>query len=306
MMSLTNPPLGRLQGVIAAVPTPLDASGQPRIDALLRFCDRLLTTGCNGINLLGTTGEATSLTSDARLRIMEAVAMAGRAGNMMVGTGTPSLESTVLLTRAASDFGFRGALVLPPFFYPDPTDDAIFEYFSEVVRQANPDCGIYLYNIPQNTGIKLSPPLVKRLHEAHPKSIVGLKDSSGDLAYATQVAAELEDFDVFPSHEATLAQSRANGFKGCISATVNVAPWFAHDVYKTQAGAGHAFDAMNHVRGKLASLGLIPAVKAAVSLIQADGEWLRPLLPLRALGEPALAEVRALLAKHSIAVGASK
>src|SRR5580704_10873442 len=104
-----------LHGVIAAVATAVDAKGEPdcaRSTALARF---LLDTGCDGLNVLGTTGEATSFSLDQRKRVMTAYAAAGLPlDRMMVGTGASALADAIALTRHAAELGFAGALVLPP------------------------------------------------------------------------------------------------------------------------------------------------------------------------------------------------
>src|SRR6266851_8488271 len=108
----------KLQGVIAAVATAVDDKGEPdsaRSTALARF---LLDNGCDGLNVLGTTGEATSFSLDQRRRVMSAYAASGLPlDRMMVGTGAAALADAVALTKHAGELGFAGALVLPPFYY---------------------------------------------------------------------------------------------------------------------------------------------------------------------------------------------
>ena len=116
----------RPRGVIAATATPVDAAGAPDHARLVAHCKALLDGGCDAINLLGTTGEATAFGVEQRLAVMHAVADAGLPlDRFMVGTGVPALAETVRLTRAACELGFAGALVLPPFFYPDIADDGL-------------------------------------------------------------------------------------------------------------------------------------------------------------------------------------
>jgi hypothetical protein len=104
-----------LHGVIAAIATAVDPSGEPdcaRSIALARF---LLANGCDGLNVLGTTGEATSFSLDQRRRVMNAYAESGLPlTRMMVGTGAAALADAITLTRHAAELGFAGALVLPP------------------------------------------------------------------------------------------------------------------------------------------------------------------------------------------------
>src|ERR1035438_10440121 len=108
----------RVGGVCAATLTPFDGRCGPDPDALVAHCRRLLANGCNAINLLGTTGEATSLSIAARLGVMEAIAESGLPlARFLVGTGAAAFADAAILTRAAVEFGFSGALVVPPFYF---------------------------------------------------------------------------------------------------------------------------------------------------------------------------------------------
>ena len=105
----------KLKGVIAAIATAIDACGAPdcvRSVALARF---LLANGCDGLNVLGTTGEATSFSTEQRMRVMSAYHAADLPmDRLMVGTGAAALADAIALTRHAAELGFAGALLLPP------------------------------------------------------------------------------------------------------------------------------------------------------------------------------------------------
>src|SRR5438132_10149573 len=109
-------PANNLRGVIAAIATAVDEQGAPdcaRSTALARY---LLDNGCDGLNVLGTTGEATSFSLDQRKRVMTAYRDAGLPlDRLMVGTGAAAIADAVALTRHAADLGFAGALLLQPF-----------------------------------------------------------------------------------------------------------------------------------------------------------------------------------------------
>jgi len=214
----------RPRGVIAATATPVHADFTPDLPRLLAHCRALLENGCDAINLLGTTGEATAFSVEQRCAVMRGVAESGLPlERFMVGTGVCALEESVRLTRAACELGFAGALLLPPFYYPDATNDGLVAYVDELVRRvADARLALYLYHIPQNTKVAWPLEVVARLRDRHGSTLAGLKDSAGDLAYSRAVAQAIPDFDVFPSSEAALAHSRADGFAGCISATVNL------------------------------------------------------------------------------------
>ncbi len=105
----------RLGGVIAAVPTPVTENGEPDTARFLRHAEWALDNGCHALNVLGTTGEANSFSARQRMALMEAAASAIDRARLMVGTGTPDLETTIALTRRAHD------LALPPRSFCHPT-----------------------------------------------------------------------------------------------------------------------------------------------------------------------------------------
>ena len=274
----------RLHGVIAAAATPVDPGFRPDLVRLVRHCRALLDGGCDAINLLGTTGEATAFGVEQRLAVMRAVGDAGLPlDRFMVGTGVPALEETVRLTRAACELGFAGALVLPPFFYPDVSDDGLVAYVDTLAERVDhPALAVYLYHIPQNTKVPWPLEVVARLRERHGATLAGLKDSAGDLAYARAVAAALPGFDVFPSSEGALGEAAADGFAGCISATVNVTAREAQAAWSAQgtpAGA-RAVKKAAELRAIVARFPLVAAVKSVLAARYADADWARVCLPL--------------------------
>ena len=142
---------------------------------------------------------------------------------LMVGTGAAAVADAVALTRHAAELGFAGALILPPFYYKGVPDDGLAAYIDTIVAAtAGTPIPLYLYHFPQQSGLHWHAKLIRRLLEAHRTRIIGLKDSSGDMAYAREAAAISPDFKVFPSTEAVLLDARAGAFAGCISATANL------------------------------------------------------------------------------------
>jgi 4-hydroxy-tetrahydrodipicolinate synthase len=277
----------RLHGVIAATATPIDAAFRPDLDRLVHHCRALLDGGCDAINLLGTTGEATAFGVDERIAVMRAIAESGLPlDRFMVGTGVPALDETVRLTRAACELGFAGALVLPPFYYPDVPGDGLVAYIDALIaRVDHPRLAVYLYHIPQNTKVPWPLDVVARLRERHGETLAGLKDSAGDLAYARSIVAALPGFDVFPSSEATLGNATADGFAGCISATVNVTARESQAAWAGQGSAAGAAAAKKaaELRAIVAGHPLVAAVKSLLATRYRDDAWRRLALPLVAL-----------------------
>jgi 4-hydroxy-tetrahydrodipicolinate synthase len=277
----------RLRGVIAATATPLLPDDSPDLPRLLAHCRALLEGGCDAINLLGTTGEATAFSIEQRLAVMQTVAASGLPlARFMVGTGVSSLDETVRLTQAAAEMGFAGALVLPPFYYPGVTDAGLVAYVDALLeRVARPHLAVYLYHIPQNTKVPWPAEVVVRLRERHGAALAGLKDSGGDLAYARSIVKAVPDFDVFPSSEASLAGADAEGFAGCISATTNLmaalaqAAWSGRGTAAGEAAGNKAAD----LRALMAAHPLVAAVKSALAGRYRDAAWARVGLPLQPL-----------------------
>ena len=175
-------------GINAAVVTAMNADLSIDLDRMAAHCRWLLANGCNGLAVLGTTGEANSLGIQERIEVLEGLVARGiPAAKMLPGTGTTAITDTVLLTRKADELGCRGALLLPPFYYKNPSDDGLLAYFNEVIQRVSGDIKLYLYNFPQQSAIPFSVDFIGRLLAGNPGKVKGIKDSSGNyensLAY---------------------------------------------------------------------------------------------------------------------------
>jgi 4-hydroxy-tetrahydrodipicolinate synthase len=282
-----------LHGVIAAIATAIGEDGEPdcaRSVALARF---LLGNGCDGLNVLGTTGEATSLSLDQRRRVMSAYAASRLPlDRMMVGTGAAASGDAIALTRHAAELGFAGALVLPPFYYKGVPDDGLVAYIDAIMTAtAARPIPIYLYHFPAQSGLPWHVGLIRRLLDAFGERIVGLKDSSGDMTYARAAAAITPRFKVFPSTEAALPQARSGPFAGCISATANLNADLCARAYRS--GDMAALDEAVAIRKLFDGKQLVPGVKALLGHIHDDPEWARVAPPLAAFSAADRAAVSA-------------
>jgi 4-hydroxy-tetrahydrodipicolinate synthase len=270
----------KLQGVIAAIATAVDDKGEPdcaRSTALARF---LLANGCDGLNVLGTTGEATSFSLEQRKRVMSAYRAAGLPlDRLMVGTGAASVADAIALTRHAAELGFAGALVLPPFYYKGVPDEGLVAYVELIVQAtAAEPIPLYLYHFPAQSGLPWHVKLVARLVATFGARIVGLKDSSGDMAYAREATTVAPGFKVFPSTEAVLMEARAGAFAGCISATANLNADLCARAWRS--GDTAALDAAVAIRKLFDGKQLVPGVKALIAHIHDDAGWSRVQPPL--------------------------
>ena len=271
-----------LSGVIAAIATPIDESGAPDLKRAIKLARYLLDNGCDGLNVLGTTGEATSFSRDERKAVMSAYKAEGLPlDRLMVGTGAAATSDAVALTRHAAELGFAGALVLPPFYYKGVPDDGLVAYIDTLVAATvDQPIPIYLYHFPAMSGLPWHVALIKRLLEKFPTRIVGLKDSSGDMAYARSAAAISRDFAVFPSTEAALLEARRGDFAGCISATANLNADLCARAWRE--GDADALDAAVVIRKLFDGRPLVSGVKALLGHIHGDPGLARVKPPLAA------------------------
>nr|MBC8157988.1 dihydrodipicolinate synthase family protein [Alphaproteobacteria bacterium] len=225
-------PLG---GVFAAVMTPLREDLTVDTDHLAAHCRTLLNEGCHGVSLFGTPGEGPAFTAEERMTALEAVIGDGVAAqSILPGTGCVALPDTIRLTRHAIGLGCTNILLMPPFFFKEPTDEGVFAHYKSVIEGVNnANLRIYIYNFPAVTGVWIRPHVVERLIAKFPGTIAGVKDSSGDWDYVDALLA-IPGLAVFSGWEALLPRLLAAGGAGNISGLANViAPTLRH-VYDTR------------------------------------------------------------------------
>jgi 4-hydroxy-tetrahydrodipicolinate synthase len=266
-------------GVNAAVLTAMRDDLSVDLDRMAAHCRWLLANGCNGLGVLGTTGEANSLGVSERLAILDGLAERGiPTRHMLPGTGTTAIPDTVLLTRKAIEIGCPGVLVLPPFFYKNPSDDGLFAYFSEVIQRAGTRTKIYLYHFPAQSAVPFGIDLIGRLLKAFPGTIKGIKDSSGDLANTKSYIENFakDGFEVFCGDDGALLDVLKAGGAGCITAASNVSCAVNARVYANwdkPAGA-EAQVTLAAMRKAVTSAPLIPGLKALIARHTGDDTWL--------------------------------
>jgi 4-hydroxy-tetrahydrodipicolinate synthase len=273
-------PTDKLTGVIAAVATAVDETGAPDTARSTKLARFLLDTGCDGLNVLGTTGEATSFSLEQRKAVMSAYKAAGLPlDRLMVGTGAAATADAVALTKHAAELGFAGALILPPFYYKGVPDDGLAAYIATIVKATSDrPIPIYLYHFPSQSGLPWHVKLIARLLAAHPGRIVGLKDSSGDMPYAREAAGVQKGFKVFPSTEACLIEARTGIFAGCISATANLNADLCQQAWSS--GDSAAQDSAVTIRKLFDGKPLVPGIKSTLAHIHNDAAWARVAPPL--------------------------
>lgn len=277
-----------LKGVWCPALMPLDAKLEPDVEKFIDHCRWTLEEGCHGLVMFGTTGEANSFSVDERIRVLDAAIDAGLpADRMMIGTGCAALPDTVRLTRHAVDRGALGILMLPPFYYKGASDLALAESYDWVIDGVGTDdFRLVLYHIPQVSGVPITPELVDLVGARHPKTLAGIKDSTGDWDHSKMLIERFSDLAVFPGAENLVAVGLEAGGAGCISAGCNINASAIRSLYDAALAGENVTERhadVERVRLILQRYDLIPAMKQMIADAKNDPGWTRlrpPLMPL--------------------------
>lgn len=216
-----------LAGVYAAAVTPLTPASTIDLESVPVFMEFLASRGCHGAVLFGTTGEGPSFSLTERETLMRAVRDCRQqlpGFRLIAGTGTPSLSETIELTSLAFELGYDAALVVPPYYFRNATDDGLFLWFSEVIRHSVPaDKYLIGYHFPNVAGIGFSIELLSRLKDAFPKQFAGIKDSSHDADLAHLLGKTFgDDLVVLTGTDSYVQLAMENNAAGCITAPANI------------------------------------------------------------------------------------
>lgn len=282
----------RLEGIIVPLVTPLlDRETLDRA-GLERLVSHVLAGGVHGLFLLGTTGEGPSL---GRRLQRECLAAAAELvdGNvpLVVNVSGASLADSLELAQVAADVGARGVAATPPFYFR-VVQEALLEYAWQLASDS--PLPLFLYNIPQQTGLQFDVGTVARLLEH--ENIVGVKDSSGDVAQFEQlqrIFAGHPGKSLLAGSEAMLGDAVAGGAQGGVCGGANLFPRLYVELYRCAAqGCGEKAallgTAVDQVGRHVYQLqdgqwSFIESIKYVLSLLRICGEFVLP--PLRQLSE---------------------
>lgn len=205
--------MARFGSVVTAMVTPFHSDGALDLDGAVVLADHLVNAGSDGLVLAGTTGEGPVLTDGEALELFRAVAGAVNVP-IIASTGSNDTAHAVAFTRSVADIGVDGVLVVTPY-YNRPSVAGLSAHFRTVA--AATDLPVVLYDIPHRTGRRIGSSLLIELAHQVP-NIVGVKDSTGDLAAAARVVAETpESFEVYSGDDALLLPFLAVGGVGVVS-----------------------------------------------------------------------------------------
>ena len=286
-----------LNGILPPIATPFDKKGNIAHEELSRNVARLSQTGIRGVLVLGSNGEYPYLSEAEKREAIKTVVTATPVDMVvMVGSGCESTRETIRLTRDCAALGAHAALVVTPCYYGGKmTPAALEDHFVQVADHA--PIPVLLYNVPKFTNINIDLATILKL-SCHP-NIVGIKDSSGNVAQLGEILARTEDeFQVLVGTAGALYAALALGCTGGILALANVAPRECVQIQNllSQGHVKQARDLQLRMlpvnRAVTATFG-IAGLKAASDMVGYFGG--EPRSPLRPLDETARAELRQIL-----------
>lgn len=258
-----------LKGVVCAVVTPM-RDGQPALDNLQRHIRTLKEEGCDGVLLLGTTGEGTSLSREERDAVIQAGMEVRGDMVLLVGTGTPSVRETIWLTRRAFDLGADGTVTLPPYYYKKVNNSGLVAFYRAVLDEAVPAGKLVLaYHIPQVSSMGVPFEVLESLAKYAEDRFVGVKDSTGDLQHGLALCSMFPNLRVFLGNDNLFLAGLKAGAAGCITAASNILTPVAAEIYRNFMNGGDADTSQSVLSAARAVLDRYPPSPASLKSLLA-------------------------------------
>ena len=272
------------KAVYSAVLTPFNKDLSIDKKLFISHCEFLLK---NNISLapLGTTGEANSVSVSEKIDLIKTISSSDLPKEkIIIGTGNTSFVDAALLTKTAVENKIYSVLLLPPFYYKNVSDEGVYQYYKQIINTVkSKNLRVFLYNIPQVSGVTISIDLVNRLKKEFSDTITGIKDSSGNFEN-TKKYKEIKNFIVYPGSEKFLYDGLHIGCSGCISATTNVNIEATKLINSFDKSDGELINKkIKVVRDVFEKYPVIAALKA--TKIKEDSNWSNIRPPLVALSD---------------------
>lgn len=283
-----------LSGSIVALVTPFKDDGEVDFAALDRLVDFHLENETDGILVLGTTGESSTMTDAEDVAVAQHVInRVDGAIPIIGGAGSNSTTESLNKAKCLQMVGCDALLLITPY-YNKSNEEGIYRHFTEVLDKT--EVPSILYNIPGRTGCSISENNVVRLAE-HP-NVMGIKEASGSISYATSVARHVSgEFRMYSGNDDMIVPILSLGGSGVISVWANVQPKLCHDLVTSylagdcQSSLRLQLDGLDLVHALFCEVNPIP-VKAALAMMGLCEENYRmPLYPMAAANRARLENV---------------
>ena len=215
-------------GSAVAIITPFKSGGEVDYESFSKVIDFQIATKTDAIVVCGTTGEASTLTHEEHLDVIAYCVkqVAGRVP-VIAGTGSNCTETAKYLTKEADALGADAMLVVTPY-YNKATQNGLVAHFTAVASVTKKP--IILYNVPSRTGCKMTPQTIATLYKTV-DNIVAVKEATGDITVATEIAALTNgEMDIYSGNDDMIVPILSIGGKGVISVLSHVIPEQVHEM----------------------------------------------------------------------------
>ncbi|MCF2626690.1 4-hydroxy-tetrahydrodipicolinate synthase [Fusobacterium mortiferum] len=214
------------KGSGVALITPFTKDDSVNFEKLGELLEYHIKNKTDAIIINGTTGESATLTDEEKYEIIKySVKRVNGRVPVIAGTGSNNTKHAVELSKKAEALGVDGLLVVTPY-YNKGNENGIYEHYKLIAENVN--CPIILYNVPSRTGVNLSISLLKKLAEI--KNIVAIKEASGNISYAGEIAREVPELDIYSGNDDMTIPLMSYGGIGVISVSANIIPETVHNM----------------------------------------------------------------------------
>ncbi len=258
------------EGAAVALVTPFKEDGSIYYEKLEELVEEQIAGGTDAIVACGTTGEASTMSHEEHLDVIEFVCrVTGKRIPVIAGTGSNCTETAVYLSEEAKRRGADGLLLVSPY-YNKATQKGLFAHFKMVADRV--DLPILLYNIPGRTGVNIEPETIASLVR-ETDNIVGVKEASGNFSAIAKLMSLTDGkIDLYSGNDDQIVPILSVGGKGVISVLSNVAPGQTHEICsaffsgRTEDSARLQREAYPLISALFSEVNPIP-VKAALNLM---------------------------------------
>lgn len=215
------------KGSYVALVTPFDDGDNVNYKVLSNLIDFHLKNQTDGLVILGTTAEASTMTDKEKEEVVKfVVKKVNKKIPVIVGSGTNSTKMSILYSKKYEEFGADGLLVITPY-YNKANHTGVIKHFKEIASSVN--IPIIMYNVPSRTGMSLTFDEIKELSQV--ENIKGIKEASGDISFIAKVSTLVnDDFSLLSGNDDQIVPLMSLGGTGVISVLANIAPKVVHNI----------------------------------------------------------------------------
>lgn len=209
-----------------ALITPFNNKNEINFEKLRELLEFHIANKTDAVIVTGTTGESSTMTDEEKLAVIKfSVETVNKRIPVIAGTGSNNTKHTVEMSIKAQELGADGLLVVTPY-YNKGNENGIYNHYKLIAESV--DIPVILYNVPGRTGVNLSINLLKKL--AQIKNIIAIKEASGNISYAAEIAREVPELDIYSGNDDMTVPLLSLGGKGVISVSANIIPETVHNM----------------------------------------------------------------------------